>query len=254
MQGRGKFYEEAGAIRDVVQNHLLQVVSLLAMEAPGGRGTESVRDEKAQAFRSMRPLAPEDVVRGQFRGYRSEEGVAPDSQVETFAAVRLHIDSWRWAGVPFYIRAGKHLPVTATEVLVELKRPPVALFADCVGRPAQPFPLSSQPARGACRSAPAPRRPASRCAARTSTSSPATTRPTRWPPTSGCSAMRCAAIRRCSRARTACSKRGESSSRCSGRRRRSSEYAPGTWGPAAADRLVGDGPGWHNPAQEWACG
>ncbi len=130
VQGRGKFYEEAGAIRDVVQNHLLQIASLLAMEAPGGRGTEAVRDEKAQAFRSMRPLRPEDVVRGQFAGYRTEAGVAPDSQVETFAAIRLHIDSWRWAGVPFYIRAGKHLPVTATEVLVELKRPPVSLFAD----------------------------------------------------------------------------------------------------------------------------
>jgi len=136
VQGRGKFYEEAGAIRDVVQNHLLQVVSLLAMEAPGGRGTEAVRDEKAQAFRSMRPLTPDDVVRGQFVGYREEDGVARDSQVETFAAIRLHIDSWRWAGVPFYIRAGKHLPVTATEVLVELKRPPVTLFEDCaVARP-----------------------------------------------------------------------------------------------------------------------
>ena len=131
VQGRGKFYEEAGAIRDVVQNHMLQIVSLLAMEAPGGRGTEPVRDETAQAFRSMRPLEPADVVRGQFAGYRDEAGVAPDSPVETFAAIRLHIDSWRWAGVPFYIRAGKHLPVTATEVLVELKRPPVSLFADC---------------------------------------------------------------------------------------------------------------------------
>ncbi len=131
VRGRGKFYEEAGAIRDVVQNHLLQVVSLLAMEAPGGRGNEAVRDEKAQAFRSMRPLQPQDVVRGQYVGYRDEEGVATDSQVETFAAIRLYIDSWRWAGVPFYIRAGKHLPVTVTEVMVELKRPPVTLFEDC---------------------------------------------------------------------------------------------------------------------------
>jgi glucose-6-phosphate 1-dehydrogenase len=101
VQGRGKFYEEAGAIRDVLQNHLLQIASLLAMEAPGGRGTESVRDEKAQAFRSMRPLDPADVVRGQFRGYRDEAGVATDSRIETFTAVRLYIDSWRWAGVPF---------------------------------------------------------------------------------------------------------------------------------------------------------
>jgi glucose-6-phosphate 1-dehydrogenase len=131
VNGRGRFYEEAGAIRDVVQNHLLQVVSLLAMEAPSGRGTEGVRDEKAQAFRAMRPLAPGDVIRGQFRGYRDEEGVAKDSPVETFAALRLYIDSWRWAGVPFYIRTGKHLPVTATEVLIELKRPPVNVFADC---------------------------------------------------------------------------------------------------------------------------
>jgi glucose-6-phosphate 1-dehydrogenase len=139
VNGRGKFYEETGAIRDVVQNHLLQVVSLLAMEAPGGRSTEAVRDEKAQAFRSMRPLQAGDVVRGQFRGYRDEEGVARDSQVETFAALRLYIDSWRWAGVPFFIRAGKHLPVTATEVLVELKRPPVNVFADCANAPPNHF-------------------------------------------------------------------------------------------------------------------
>ncbi len=131
VEGRGRFYEEAGAIRDVVQNHLLQIVSLLAMEAPAGRTNEAVRDERAQTFRSMRTLAPADVVRGQFRGYRDESGVAKDSQVETFAAIRLHVDSWRWAGVPFYVRTGKHLPVTATEVLVELKRPPISVFGDC---------------------------------------------------------------------------------------------------------------------------
>ncbi len=131
VEGRGRFYEEAGAIRDVVQNHLLQVASLLAMEAPSGYGTEALRDAKAHAFRAMRPLAPGDAVRGQFRGYRDEAGVAADSNVETFAALRLHVDSWRWAGVPFYVRAGKCLPVTATEVLVELKRPPLELFTDC---------------------------------------------------------------------------------------------------------------------------
>ena len=139
VEGRGRFYEEAGAIRDVLQNHLLQVASLLAMEAPSGRGIEAIRDEKTQAFRSMRPLEPSDVVRGQFIGYRQEEGVARDSTVETFAAVRVHIDSWRWAGVPFYIRAGKCLPVTATEVLVELKRPPIALFPDCAQAPPNHF-------------------------------------------------------------------------------------------------------------------
>ncbi len=125
VQGRGRFYEEAGAIRDVIQNHMLQVVSLLAMEAPTTSYHESIRDEQVKVFRTIRPLSPDEVVRGQFRGYREEAGVAPDSTVETFAAVRLHIDSWRWDGVPFYIRAGKCMPVTATEVTVTLKRPPL---------------------------------------------------------------------------------------------------------------------------------
>jgi glucose-6-phosphate 1-dehydrogenase len=125
VQGRGKFYEEAGAIRDVVQNHMLQVVSLLAMEPPLTTYHESIRDEQVKVFRSIRPLSPRDLVRGQFVGYRREPGVAPDSNVETFAAVRLHVDSWRWDDVPFFIRAGKCLPVTATEVVVTLKRPPL---------------------------------------------------------------------------------------------------------------------------------
>jgi glucose-6-phosphate 1-dehydrogenase len=128
VEGRGVFYEEVGAIRDVVQNHMLEVVALLTMEAPIGHGPDAMRDAKQQALRAMRPLAPSDVVRGQFRGYRNQDGVASDSKVETFAAVRLHIDTWRWAGVPFYIRAGKRMPVSATEVLVELKRPPQAVF------------------------------------------------------------------------------------------------------------------------------
>jgi glucose-6-phosphate 1-dehydrogenase len=125
VQGRGKFYEEAGAIRDVVQNHMLQVVSLLAMEPPTANYHESTRDEQVKVLRATHPLGPHDVVRGQFHGYLDEPGVAPNSQVETFAALRLHIDSWRWDGVPFYIRAGKCLPVTATEVWVTLKRPPI---------------------------------------------------------------------------------------------------------------------------------
>jgi glucose-6-phosphate 1-dehydrogenase len=125
VQGRGHFYEEAGAIRDVVQNHMLQVVSFLAMEAPLTSYADSVRDEQVKVFRAIRPLSPADLVRGQFKGYRSEAGVAPDSRVETFAAVRLDIESWRWDGVPFFIRAGKSLPVTATEVMVTLKRPPL---------------------------------------------------------------------------------------------------------------------------------
>lgn len=132
VAGRGKFYEEAGAIRDVIQNHMLQLVAHLAMEAPTGNGgnSEAIRDEKVRIFKSMRPLDATNVVRGQYRGYRQEDGVATDSQVETFAAIKLHLHTWRWSGVPFYIRVGKCLPVTTTEILVELKRPPQAVFGE----------------------------------------------------------------------------------------------------------------------------
>ena len=126
VQGRGRFYEEAGAIRDVVQNHMLQVVGFLAMDPPATTYREARRDEQLKVFRSIRPVSPQDLVRGQFRGYRKEDGVAPDSTVETFAALRLHIDSWRWDGVPFFIRAGKCLATTATEVVVTLRRPPLS--------------------------------------------------------------------------------------------------------------------------------
>ena len=128
VQGRGSFYEEVGAVRDVVQNHLLQVMALLAMDAPVGHDPDAMRAEKLRLFRAMRPLDPKQLARGQFRGYRDEPGVAPDSQVETFAALCLHIDTWRWEGVPFYIRTGKCLPITATEVIVDLKCPPVTIF------------------------------------------------------------------------------------------------------------------------------
>ncbi|HEV7686578.1 MAG TPA: glucose-6-phosphate dehydrogenase [Acidimicrobiia bacterium] len=126
---RARFYEEAGAIRDVVQNHLLQVVTLVAMEPPVGVGAEALRDEQAKVLKAMEPVDPAQVVRGQYRGYRDEGGVAADSDVETFAALRLGIESWRWAGVPFYVRAGKNLPASATEVVVEFKQPPRLLFA-----------------------------------------------------------------------------------------------------------------------------
>ncbi|HUS06090.1 MAG TPA: glucose-6-phosphate dehydrogenase [Bryobacteraceae bacterium] len=128
VEGRGRLYEEMGALRDVVQNHMLQVIALLTMDAPVNNSPEVLRDEKIRIFRAMRPLTSNDLVRGQFRGYTEEEGVASDSEVETFAALRLHIDSWRWSGVPFFVRTGKELPVTATEVLVQLKRPPQAIF------------------------------------------------------------------------------------------------------------------------------
>ena len=135
VKGRGRLYEEVGVIRDVVQNHLLQVVSYLAMEAPaqghgdGGYG-EAIRDQQAKVLRTVRPLSVENMVRGQFRGYRDEPGVAPDSHMATFVALHLYIDSWRWHGVPFYVRAGKCLAKTVTEVTVELHHPPPVVFQE----------------------------------------------------------------------------------------------------------------------------
>ncbi len=130
VKGRGAFYESAGCLRDVIENHLFQVVALLAMEPPSERDYGAVHREKAKVLRAMRPLKREDLVRGQYAGYRKEPGVAKNSDVETFCALRLFIDSWRWEGVPWYLRSGKYLAETAAEVLVELKPPPQRLFAD----------------------------------------------------------------------------------------------------------------------------
>ncbi len=130
VQGRGRFYEETGCIRDVIQNHVLQVIAVLAMDPPVGEDVEAIRDEKARLFRAIAPLDERHLVRGQFRGYRDEPGVASDSTVETFAAAELRIESWRWAGVPFFIRAGKCLPATAFEVRVQLKRPPLDVYRE----------------------------------------------------------------------------------------------------------------------------
>ena len=128
VSGRGKFYEETGVIRDVFQNHLLQVISYLAMEAPSSLWPEAIRDEQAKVLHNVRPLSPEHIVLGQFRGYRDEPGVAPDSNVPTFAAIKLYIDSWRWFGVPFYVRAGKCLEQNSTEVVVDMKSAPPVVF------------------------------------------------------------------------------------------------------------------------------
>ena len=130
VQGRGAFYEQTGTVRDVIENHLFQVLTNLAMEPPARTDSESIRDEKVKVLKSVPALQASDIVRGQFRGYRREPGVASDSQVETFAAVRLAIDSWRWQGVPFFIRAGKSLPVTCTEVVARLRRPPRLTHCD----------------------------------------------------------------------------------------------------------------------------
>jgi glucose-6-phosphate 1-dehydrogenase len=130
VQGRGKFYEEVGAVRDVVQNHMLQVITHLAMDPPINNSSEALRDEKIKVLRGIRPLTGRSLVRGQYRGYRQEPGVDANSEVETYAAMQLHLDSWRWEGVPFFIRCGKCLPVTATEVLVRLRKPPQQVFEE----------------------------------------------------------------------------------------------------------------------------
>jgi glucose-6-phosphate 1-dehydrogenase len=130
VKGRGAFYESAGCLRDVIQNHLFQIVALLAMEPPAYQGYAAVHSEKAKVFQAMRPLQPDDVVRGQYAGYRREAGVAKNSEIETYCALRLFVDSWRWQGVPWYLRSGKCLANTAAEVLVELKPPPQRLFDD----------------------------------------------------------------------------------------------------------------------------
>ena len=127
---RGAFYETAGCLRDVIENHLFQIVALLAMEPPATRDYGAVQTEKAKVFKAMRPLKPSDIVRGQYAGYRDEPDVARNSDVETFCAMRLFIDSWRWAGVPWFLRSGKYLPVNGTEILIQLKPPPQLLFAD----------------------------------------------------------------------------------------------------------------------------
>jgi glucose-6-phosphate 1-dehydrogenase len=132
--GRGAFYESAGCLRDVIENHLFQIMALLAMEPPSGQDFGAVQTEKAKVFKAICPLSPGDMVRGQYKGYRNEADVAKRSDVETYCALRLCIASWRWEGVPWYLRAGKCLPVTATEIVVELKPPPQRLFSDAVGK------------------------------------------------------------------------------------------------------------------------
>jgi glucose-6-phosphate 1-dehydrogenase len=130
VAGRGKFYDETGVIRDVIQNHMFQVISYLAMEAPSSTYDEAIRDEQAKVLRNVRPLNVDNMVRGQFRGYRDEPGVSKQSYMATYAALRLYIDSWRWEGVPFYVRAGKSLSMTVTEITVELKNPPQVVFSE----------------------------------------------------------------------------------------------------------------------------
>ena len=248
VQGRGSFYESAGALRDVIENHVFQIVALLAMEPPAYQGYFAVHEAKSNVFRAMRPLTRNDIVRGQFDGYRDEPGVARGSDTETYAAVRLFIDSWRWAGVPFYLRTGKKMPVTAHEVVVEFKRPPQALFDDAmmaqrpnhlrfrlqpdgeialgarIKTPGEEF-VGEARELTASTGGPGGRRPYERLLAdalqgdRALYTSEATVEAA-WKVVDGVLTDHAPAIR----------------------------YAPGTWGPTEADTLIGaDGP-WHNPA------
>jgi glucose-6-phosphate 1-dehydrogenase len=130
VKGRGKFYDETGVIRDVIQNHLLQVISYLAMEAPSSTYPEAIREEQAKVLRTVRPMSVDHMVRGQFKGYRQEPGVAPDSYMATYAALRMYVDSWRWEGVPFFVRAGTALAMTTTEVMIEFNNPPQVVFKE----------------------------------------------------------------------------------------------------------------------------
>jgi glucose-6-phosphate 1-dehydrogenase len=248
VEGRGRFYEEVGAIRDVVQNHLLQVVSLLAMDAPAGHGADAARAEKLQIFRAMRPLDPAGTVRGQFRGYRAEPGVAPDSDVETFVAMRLQIDTWRWAGVPFYVRTGKCLPVTATEVLVKLKAPPLALFDE---KPHEAnyfrFRLSPEVAISVGTRVKQPgdemRGEAAELMARHLLAGQS-------PPYErllGDAIAGETALFTSDESVEAAWAVVEPMLRCE---RKVAPYEPGTWGPASADTVLAQGDAWHDPAAE----
>ncbi len=246
VEGRGRLYEEVGAIRDVVQNHMLQVMVLLAMDPPVGSDPETMRDEKIRVFRAMRPLTPVDVVRGQYRGYRAEEGVAPDSEVETFAAVRLHIDSWRWAGVPFCIRAGKQLPVTATEVLVVLKRPPQTVFDEVKPGRSNYFHFRLSPnvfiALGARAKVPGEAMVGEEVKLLACQHSGEETSPYER--------LLSDAVRG-DTILFAREDQVESSWRIVdpvlGNETPLHEYEPGTWGPSEADQIIGGEGGWHNP-------
>lgn len=252
VEGRGAFYESAGALRDVIQNHIFQIVALLAMEPPAYQGYDAVQIAKEAVFRSMRPLTRDDVVRGQFRGYREEAGVAADSDVETFAAARLFIDSWRWAGVPWLVRTGKMLECTAGEVVVYFKRPPQHLFDDAHGddRPNYlRFRLS----------------PVSRIALAARVKTPGeefkgaqrelmmtTESPRERAPYERLLAGAMAGDRALFTSRGSVEAAWRVVDRVLVDHHPAVPYEPGTWGPGEADRLAASVGGWHNPISESA--
>lgn len=249
IQGRGSFYDEAGALRDVVQNHLLQVTALLAMEAPMGHDPASMRSEKQRIFQAMRPLEPREVVRGQFRGYRDEKGVASDSQVETYAALRLHIDTWRWSGVPFYIRTGKCLPITSCEVMVTLKPPPLSVFDSVPIRESNYFRFRLSP----------------EMIISTGTRVKKAGEAMRGEPVELVARHRPAREKLAYERLLGDAMRGDASQFTSDACVEAAwavidpvldnaepvhEYAPGSWGPTAANALTADDGGWHDPQPE----
>ena len=211
VEGRGAFYDQTGAIRDVIQNHLFQILCNLAMEPPVRNDSETIRDEKVKVLKAIPAMEAKNLVRGQFRGYRQEKGVAPDSKVETFAALRLEVDSWRWKGVPFYIRAGKNLPVTCTEVLARFRKPPTVIKESATFRNYLRFRISPEMriAMGAMVMAPGEATKSERVEIVASRHP----RPRRWKPTSACWAMPWPETPRILPARIMWKKHGESSIR-----------------------------------------
>ena len=241
VEDRGHFYDPVGALRDVVVNHLMQAVALAAMEAPAGNDAATLKDAKFALFRSIHDASPAHYVRGQYDGYREIDGVAKDSTTETYAALRLEIDNWRWSGVPWFIRTGKKLPVTQTELRAVFRDPAASGLHG-----ARPPPPRTEPARRQarpldgharwCSTHTAPIAPAP-VASRSTWSSPSRAARPRPPTRCSCS-TRCAGTPRASPARTASKRPGASSNRCSASRPPVHAYAPGSWGPPEAEELV----------------
>ncbi len=250
VAGRGPLYEGSGAIRDVVQNHLLEVVACLAMEAPDSGDPEGIHDARTRLLQAIEPVKPEDVVCGQFDGYRKEKGVAPDSQVETFAAMRLSIDSWRWAGVPFFLRAGKCMPITCTEVLVKLRPPPLAVFdrgaVDLAGSNTLRFRLGPDVATGLSVRAKKPGEEMTGERVELVAPSDVTVEMLAYERLLG-DAMK--GDRTLFATEDAVEASWKVVDPILARSTQPTVYAPGTWGPEAAQALTRDHGGWHDPVE-----
>jgi glucose-6-phosphate 1-dehydrogenase len=248
VKGRGKFYDETGVIRDVIQNHLFQIVSYLAMEAPSSTYAEAIRDEQAKVLRTVRPMDADHIIRGQFRGYRDEPGVSPESPVATYAALRLYVDSWRWAGVPFYVRAGKNLKTTVTEVVAELKQPPHVVFNEAAPSMGNYLRFRLGPDVNIALGARA-KRPGERMAGRPVELSivdhPAGTGPGDYERLLGDAMAGDATLFARQDVVEAAWAIVDPLLQNPGPM---FEYEPGSWGPAEADRLVADVGGWNTPA------